>query len=82
MSGNTNDVGGRIFETSNKNTTSDSKILIPKVTWNIKSCFFFIFCLFHFNEVLIYWSNKKKMYETRERGKEGKTEQTNHWRIL
>lgn len=36
MSGNTNDVGGRIFETSNRNTTSDSKILIPKVTWKTK----------------------------------------------
>jgi hypothetical protein len=32
MRGNTSDVGGRIFDTSNKNTTSDSKILIPSVT--------------------------------------------------
>lgn len=32
MSGSTSDVGGRIFDTSNKNTTSDSKMLIPNVT--------------------------------------------------
>lgn len=32
INGNTNDVGGRIFDTSSKNTTSDSKILIPRVT--------------------------------------------------
>lgn len=30
--GNTSDVGGRIFDTSSRNTTSDSKMLIPKVT--------------------------------------------------
>lgn len=32
MSGNTSEVGGRIFETSSKNTTSDNKMLIPNVT--------------------------------------------------
>lgn len=32
MSGRTSDVGGRIFETSNRNTTSDRRILIPNVT--------------------------------------------------
>lgn len=32
MSGNTRDVGGKIFDTSNRNTTNDSKILIPNVT--------------------------------------------------
>lgn len=32
ISGNTSDVGGKIFDTSNRNTTSDSKILIPSVT--------------------------------------------------
>lgn len=34
MSGNTRDVGGRIFDTSSRNTTSDSKMLIPNVTCN------------------------------------------------
>lgn len=33
INGSTSDVGGRIFDTSNKNTTSDSKILIPSVTY-------------------------------------------------
>ena len=33
MSGNTSEVGGRIFDTSSRNTTSDSKILIPNVTY-------------------------------------------------
>lgn len=39
MSGNTSDVGGKIFDTSNRNTTSDSKILMPNVTyaWNLKN---------------------------------------------
>lgn len=32
ISGSTSDVGGRIFETSNRNTTSDSRMLIPSVT--------------------------------------------------
>ena len=34
MSGNTIDVGGRIFDTSSKNTTSDSRILMPNVTFS------------------------------------------------
>lgn len=33
--GNTREVGGKILETSSKNTTSESKIEIPSVTWNI-----------------------------------------------
>lgn len=33
INGSTNDVGGRIFDTSNKNTTNDSKILMPNVTY-------------------------------------------------
>lgn len=36
MSGNTRDVGGKIFDTKSKNTTSDSKMLIPKVTCEFK----------------------------------------------
>lgn len=32
ISGNTSDVGGRIFDTRSRNTTNDSKMLIPKVT--------------------------------------------------
>ncbi len=32
MSGSTSDVGGRILDTSSRNTTSDSKILMPSVT--------------------------------------------------
>lgn len=32
INGNTSDVGGRIFDTSNRNTTSDSKMLMPSVT--------------------------------------------------
>lgn len=39
ISGSTRDVGGRIFDTSNRNTTSDSKMLIPSVTWGHKSLF-------------------------------------------
>lgn len=39
ISGSTSDVGGRIFDTSNRNTTSDSKMLIPSVTWGHKSLF-------------------------------------------
>ena len=35
ISGNTREVGGKILETSSKNTTSESKIEIPSVTWNI-----------------------------------------------
>lgn len=35
MRGSTSDVGGKIFDTSNRNTTSDSKILIPSVTLTI-----------------------------------------------
>lgn len=34
MSGNTREVGGRIFDTSSRNTTSDSKMLIPNVTYD------------------------------------------------
>ena len=34
MSGRTSDVGGRIFDTSKRNTTSDSRILIPRVTFS------------------------------------------------
>lgn len=33
INGSTSDVGGRIFDTSNRNTTSDSKMLIPSVTY-------------------------------------------------
>ena len=33
--GNTREVGGKILETSSRNTTSESKIEIPSVTWNI-----------------------------------------------
>ena len=38
INGNTSDVGGKIFETNNRNTTNDNNILIPKVTLkNIKN---------------------------------------------
>jgi len=33
MSGKTREVGGRILETKSKNTTKESKILIPNVTY-------------------------------------------------
>ncbi len=33
MSGSTRDVGGRILDTSSRNTTSDSRMLMPKVTY-------------------------------------------------
>lgn len=33
ISGRTKDVGGRIFDTSNRNTTNDRRILIPNVTY-------------------------------------------------
>lgn len=33
MSGSTRDVGGRIFDTNNKNTTSERRIDIPNVTY-------------------------------------------------
>lgn len=45
ISGSTREVGGRIFDTSKRNTTSDSKILIPKVTWN--NILFNIYDLIH-----------------------------------
>ena len=32
MRGSTREVGGRILETSSRNTTSDSRMLIPRVT--------------------------------------------------
>ena len=32
ISGNTREVGGKILETSSRNTTSESKIEIPSVT--------------------------------------------------
>ena len=32
MRGRTSEVGGRILETSSRNTTSDSRMLIPRVT--------------------------------------------------
>ena len=32
INGSTSDVGGKILDTSKRNTTSDSKMLIPKVT--------------------------------------------------
>ena len=34
MRGKTREVGGRIFETSNRKTTRESKMLIPKVTFS------------------------------------------------
>ena len=34
MRGNTREVGGRIFETSSRKTTSESKMLIPNVTFS------------------------------------------------
>lgn len=34
INGSTSDVGGRILDTRRRNTTNDSKILIPSVTWN------------------------------------------------
>jgi hypothetical protein len=34
INGSTSDVGGRIFDTSSKKTTSESKILIPSVTFS------------------------------------------------
>lgn len=34
IKGSTNDVGGNILETSNKKTTNDSKIDMPKVTFS------------------------------------------------
>jgi hypothetical protein len=36
MSGSTSDVGGRILDTSSRNTTSDSRMLMPNVTWKEK----------------------------------------------
>ena len=33
MSGKTREVGGRILETKSRNTTKESKILIPNVTY-------------------------------------------------
>lgn len=33
INGSTNDVGGRILDTKSRNTTNDSKMLIPRVTW-------------------------------------------------
>lgn len=41
INGNTSDVGGKIFDTNKRNTTSDSKILIPNVTCNKKKRFVF-----------------------------------------
>lgn len=32
INGSTSEVGGRIFDTSSRNTTSDSKMLMPNVT--------------------------------------------------
>jgi len=37
IKGSTNDVGGNIFETNNRNTTNDSKIDMPKVTFSPRS---------------------------------------------
>ena len=34
MSGSTSEVGGKILDTSSRNTTSDSKILMPSVTFS------------------------------------------------
>lgn len=34
MSGSTKEVGGSILETSNRKTTSDSKMLMPSVTFS------------------------------------------------
>ena len=34
MSGNTRDVGGKIFDTSSRKTTSESKMLMPNVTFS------------------------------------------------
>ena len=34
MRGKTREVGGRIFDTSKRKTTSESKMLIPKVTFS------------------------------------------------
>lgn len=34
MSGSTREVGGRIFDTSRRNTTSESKMLMPSVTFS------------------------------------------------
>jgi hypothetical protein len=34
ISGKTSDVGGRIFETSSRKTTSESKMLMPRVTFS------------------------------------------------
>lgn len=34
ISGSTSEVGGRIFDTSSRKTTSESKILIPSVTFS------------------------------------------------
>lgn len=34
INGRTSDVGGKIFETNNKNTTNDRRIEIPNVTFS------------------------------------------------
>jgi len=34
ISGSTKDVGGSILETKRRNTTKESKVLIPKVTFS------------------------------------------------
>jgi hypothetical protein len=36
MSGSTSDVAGRILDRSSRNTTSDSRMLMPNVTWKAK----------------------------------------------
>lgn len=36
IKGSTSDVGGRIFETSNRNTTNDSRMDMPRVTFSPK----------------------------------------------
>ena len=36
ISGSTREVGGRIFDTSKRNTTSERRMLIPSVTYEIK----------------------------------------------
>lgn len=33
ISGSTSEVGGRIFDTSSRNTTSESRMEMPRVTW-------------------------------------------------
>ena len=36
ISGSTREVGGRIFDTSKRNTTSERRMLIPSVTYEMK----------------------------------------------